>query len=216
MNPTWLSSYLSDSDIKNIGNAIHSAELNTSGEIVAMIVRRSSTIGHIPLLLTLAFTVLFLIFEMGGYILNWSHVPYWIWPFAVLLFYFVSVFLSELAVLQRWLTPKSDQAEQVMRRAQLEFFTNGVNKTKRSTAILIFLSIMEKQAVVLADEAIAKKLPQNTWQDEIDVILTAIKQGHLGDGLVQAIQQAGQDLQQQFPAHKKNENELSNELIIKE
>lgn len=216
MKHNWLKSYLSDTDIKSISKAIHDAELNTSGEIVTMVVSRSSTIGHVPLLLTLVFTVLFLVCEMSRPLLNWLLLPYWTWPLVIFLFYFISIPLSKIAFLQRWFTSQSDLTAQVLRRAQLEFFTNGVNKTKRSTAILIFLSIMERQAVVLADEAIAKKLPAHTWQDEIDVILSAIKQGHLANGLVQAIKQAGENLQQQFPAHKKNENELSNELLIKD
>lgn len=216
MKQLWLKSYLRDPDLKNVSAAIREVELNTSGEVVAMVVRRSSAVGHIPLLLTLAFTVLFLFFELGEHVLNWAHLPYWSWPLVILLFYFISVALSKFAFLQRWLTPQLDQAEQVMRRAQLEFFTNGVNKTNRSTAILIFLSIMERRVIVLADEAIAKKLPPNTWQDEIDIILNAIKHGRLGDGLVQAIHQVGAHLRQAFPAHKVNENELSNELLIKE
>ena len=73
MEEKWVKKYLSESEIADISKAVQAMEQATSGEIVPMIVHRSSAIRHVPVILGLSFALLFLGVEMlglGGWYLN--------------------------------------------------------------------------------------------------------------------------------------------------
>ena len=63
--PKWIRSRLSSEDLKSIEEAVGKMEQKTSGEIVPMIVRRSSTVGHIPLTLIFTFDCYLVYFRPG-------------------------------------------------------------------------------------------------------------------------------------------------------
>jgi putative membrane protein len=215
-NMKWSERLLQSGDAEKVSQAITKAEAATSGEIVPMIVRRSSTTGHVPFMLTLVILVSLLAFEVpqhswfARYGLTWS-------LFFVSLFCFlISIPLSKIVLIQRLMVPQGDQIFQVEERALLEFYKTGIVDTKARTGILLFLSIMEKKAVVLADESIAKKLPPETWKQICDEMIHGIQLGKTADGLVTAIEKCGQILARHFPPTAENPNELKDHLIIKE
>ena len=105
---------------------------------------------------------------------------------------------------------------QVYLRAQTEFYEAKLHKTQGSTGILIFISLMEHGAVILADEAIAQKLPKDTWQHIIDEMISEVKKQNLATALKTAIQKCGDILSRHFPIKKGDVNELSNRLIVRE
>lgn len=213
--PNWVKKYLNEEGADAVAAAVKRAELKTSGEIVPMIVHRSSTVGHIPLAITLLLTSLLLALELSiGSDWHFSGLLYW--PIVLLVVFALSGFLAQLGFIERWFTPKEDQADQVLQRAELEFYRAGLRKTENSTGVLIFLSIAEHRAVVLADKAIAEKLPPDTWQGVIDTVIGSIKSGDLKSGLTQAIERCGEILAKDFPIKEGDTNELPNTLIIKE
>ena len=57
---------------------------------------------------------------------------------------------------------KTDQAKAVVRRAKAEFRRLGINKTHRSTGILILISLEEHMVRIQPDKAIDDLLPQDT------------------------------------------------------
>ncbi len=217
MKNRWINSYLSQDEISRVGQTVKEAEANSTGEIVPMIVRSSSTVGHLPLIITLLLTSITLAIDVPlEHSLKEFHVLSWLWPIVILFYYGFSLVLSRALCVQRWLSLKGDLSHQVHARAQLEFFLNQVHKTEKATAILIFISVMERRAVVLADRAIAEKVPSTAWQEAVDYILNGIKQGKLAEGLTKAIESGGSLLKTHFPAHGAGVNELSNQLVIKE
>ena len=109
-----------------------------------------------------------------------------------------------------------DQAQQVDMRAQIEFYESNIHKTAGDTGVLLLVSLMEHRAVVLADEAIDEKVPYETWEEVIRVMIDGIKKGHVGLGLAAAIERCGEILAEEFPIAEDDENELRDHLIIKE
>ena len=97
----WISKFLSEQEISSITDAVKNAESKTSGEIVPVIVRRSSSVGHIPVLLTSLLVVLFFLLngfnfldhEFKIYFSNFLAVlgPYIALTILTALFYFVSL-----------------------------------------------------------------------------------------------------------------------------
>jgi putative membrane protein len=84
------------------------------------------------------------------------------------------------------------------------------------TGILLFLSLEERKAIVLADEGIAAQLSPSIWDDVIQLILQGAKQNQLTKGFVEAILKCGELLKSYFPLEGENKNELSDRLIIRE
>lgn len=224
--PNWIYKFLSQEEIESISHAVQEAESKTSGEIVPVIVKRSSSVGHLPILIT---TLLLLGFFVSGcfevldheFKLHFSNILGISGAYISLLpifiiFYLISLKLSELQVVQRVLISDMDKAAQVHKRALLEFYLNHVTKTEYKTGIIIFISLMERQTVVMGDEAISKKLPAETWQKIVDKIISAIKENKTAEGLKSAISNCGEILSQNFPDKVKNPNELENHLVIKD
>lgn len=214
----WLRSRLSPEEGKAIEEAIKKAEQKTSGEIVPLIVRRSSTIGHVPLCLLLLLTNMSLILEGGIQFYTQSPLllssPLFMLGALVTLLLLTRI-LSPLEWVQRILTPRQDQALQVNQRAEIEFFEAHMGETQAATGILLMLSLMEHRAVVLADKAINDKLPPDTWHQVIGEMTYGIKSQNISQGMIAGIHRCGELLAQHFPLPPNDTNELSNQLIIK-
>jgi putative membrane protein len=214
--PSWARSMLGNDGAERIERAIADAESRTSGEIVPLLVRRSSTVGHVPLVsFTLLLLCVFLsdlpahLAELGG--------PYLAWLGACwLLAGGLALGLSRLDAVQRLLTPRIDQVRQVDLRAQIEFYELEMSQTQDRTGILLLVSLMEHRAVVLADHSIAEKLDAKIWQELVDLMIQGVKRGDLAAGMAQAIQRCGEILRPHFPIADDDINELRDHLVVKE
>lgn len=214
--PHWAHVFMKDKDFERVSFAVAKAEHTTTGEIVPMIVRRSSAIGHVVIILSLLILALALTLDFDQ-LETFDFVDsHWVvLGFAVVSFG-LALGLARIPTLQRWFTMPADLLFQVERRAELEFHRKGLGATKGKTGVLLFVSLMERRAVVLADESIAKKLPKNTWDEICKLMVSGIHQGLPAEGMISAIQRSGELLSKEFPAHGENPNELSNQLILKE
>jgi putative membrane protein len=103
------------------------------------------------------------------------------------------------------------RVEHAARRA---FRDLGVKKTKDGTGIMLYVSLFERIALVLADRGIASKCPKETWDGVRDLLLKGMKQDDPARGFTQAIAECGRILSKDFPAKGENANELPNELRI--
>lgn len=223
MNKKWITKYLSEEQVAEISKAVQAAEATTDGEIVPMIVRRSSAVRHVPLILGLSFALVFFGVEMlglnGWYVSDFlpflmGHWAYQVGFLCVLLL--IAWGLSHLHPVQRFLTADEDEKEQVEKRAQLEFFLHSLNRTHKKTAVLIFVSVMERRAVILADEGIAKHLPPHIWGEVLKPMTGFLRSGEWSKGFQDAIQRSGELLKQHAPLNGAPANEISNNLIVKE
>ena len=80
--------------------------------------------------------------------------------------------------------------------------------------MLIFVSVAEHYAEILADAGIHKVVPATEWQALVDKLTTAIGDGRPGDGFVLAIEGVGERLARHFPPGTRDPNELPNHLIV--
>ena len=191
--------------------AIAKAELNTSGEIVPMVVAAAYPYPHV----TLAAAILgeFLVLAVGA----------WIFP-QVTSVRVAALILAGLvlggaaglwvAPLRRFLIGGKLAEAEVYRRALQAFHESGLDKTRDRTGILILVSLLERRVHVLADVGIAEKLPQSAWDDVVALVLDGIKHRHLTDGLCDAIQRCGEHLAEHFPRRPDDTNELPDRLLV--
>lgn len=219
--PTWAQSFLSEEDFPKVLEQIRQAESKTQGEIVAVIAKRSSPVGHVPIILVLIWLVLCMSVIIYG---EYNRLFESVLNSEMLIFSMIATCLGWIAVyfgsstmfVQRWLTPASDEIFNVQNRAEKEFFANGLHQTKGQTGVLLFVSLMERRAVVLADRGISTKLEQKTWDEVLGLMISGIKSGKPAEGIVNAVQSAGVLLAKHFPSSGRNQNELADHLIIKE
>ncbi|GAG91737.1 unnamed protein product [marine sediment metagenome] len=212
--PKWLSSHISKTDLEQVESAVKLAEEKTSGEIVPMVVRSSSTVGHVPVIMVLLLLFLFHAIEVTSYFDEFNVML--VTGLSYIILFVVGIFLARFNFVQRLLTSSVDQSTQVQMRAETEFFEANLNSTVGSTGVLIFVSLMEHQVVVLGDKSIAEKVSPDCWQKVIDILISDIKTKNLASGFVDAIAECEKILTPHFPIKADDVDELRNHLIIKE
>ena len=101
-----------------------------------------------------------------------------------------------------------------MRRRAISIFKAAAERrTIGRTGILIYLSMAERRAEIVADEAITKVTTPEIWGDAMAALLIEVKQGRIGDGLVAAIDRVGAVLAEHFPRSATDTNEIPDKLI---
>jgi putative membrane protein len=214
---SWVRKYLKSEDLAHIETCVAEAEKLTSGEIVPMIVRRSSSIGHVAPMLLMMFLLLFFVIieivelEKPGFGHSW-----WTLIGGFLVSFLATRFLANSPRVQYFFINKIDGEWLTKQRAKIEFYEARLEQTKGSTGILLFVSLMERRAVVLADRGIAGKLPESTWDEVVMLLVRGAKSRDLGSGMVQAIQRCQVILSEHFPKLDGDRDELANRPIIKE
>lgn len=213
--PKWVKCNVDEVGLEKIRKAVTDAEKTTSGEIVPMIVRSSASTGHVFWLLALAFLALFTLLAYNTVDrADQYFVAYEIG--ALVAAVALAALLSRFDFVRRLCTPDSDRSASVMRRAQLEFYQQDLKKTKGGTGILIFVSLMEHEAVVLADQGIAQHHKPETWNGVIALLLAGIKAKDFAGGMADAVTLCGRHLSEKFPRAQNDQDELPNRLVIQE
>ena len=199
----------SDQERARISAAISAAERNTSGEIVAVVTEASDAYHYVP----------FLWAALAALIVPWPLIHFtWIavqWIYLVQLL----VFLALIAILwprrmRTALVPRSIQRAHAHRRATEQFLVQNLHTTAGRTGVLIFVSVAERYAEILADKGIDARVRPGTWQNIVDSLTRELSLNHATDGFVQAIERAGHHLAQHFPPGAHDPDELPNHLIV--
>ena len=93
------------------------------------------------------------------------------------------------------------------------FKVGAERRTHGRTGILIYLSMAERRAEIVADEAIAAKVAPEVWGDAMAAMLAHIREGNVADGMIAAIDKVGVVLAEHFPLAEGDTNELPDRLI---
>jgi putative membrane protein len=95
-----------------------------------------------------------------------------------------------------------------------QFLSRGIARTKDRCGILIFVSLAERYARVVADEGIAAKVPQGRWQAAVDALIPHTRDGRIADGFIAAIELCGNELATHFPRNSASGNELPDRIYV--
>ena len=224
-------SILDDAARLRIRDAIAGAEKTTSGEIFAVVARSADDYRYVPVLwamLVALFVPLPLLFARvpSGWVsaagepwdsaLDSVGLPLpgsWIYLAQLLVFLILAVVLS-LPAIKPLLVPAVAKRRHAHGLAVEQFLAHGLHITEARTGVLIFVSLFERYAEIVADAGINSKVDQAVWDDLIAALLADIRTGRLDDGLVGAIDRAGKILATHFPPRPPNRDELPNDLIL--
>lgn len=193
-----------------IEDAISRAEKKTSGEIVVVVTNASDHYSGIGLmwaaLIALSVPLPLILFTN--------------WPVEHIYFVQLAVFALSVALLQ-WqplrfaVVPKWMKQARAHKRAVEEFLAQNLHTTKGRTGVLIYVSFAEHFAELIADNAIDKKVPQETWDQIVRELTDHLSRGERDKGLTAAIEACGKLLAKNFPPGSEDPNELPNHLIVR-
>ena len=200
---------------EQISATISNVEEKTSGEILPIIVHSSdlysashyrcsgffTLTGMILICLfapalileePLYLLVCFLIFSLLGHALSWNKK------------------------IKRIFTKSSEIETEVYQRAIQAFHEHGIVNTTDRNGILIFISLFERQILILADKGIDEKVDKKLWQKMVKSLSFEIYHERLLSGLQKAIEECGTVLAKHFPKTAEDKDEINNQVIVED
>lgn len=202
-------SLISEADRTRISEAIGAAETHTSGEIVCVIAGESDSYYYAPYMWA---ALIALLVPWPFVYLTWWPVQ-WIYALQLAVFLILLVALMPRSV-RLWLVPRRVQTMRAHRRAVEQFLVQNLHTTEGRTGVLIFISVAEHYAEILADRGIHAKVPPDTWQAIVDRLTAKIGEGRTVDAFIQAVNEVGGLLAEHFPPGTRDPNELPDHLIV--
>ena len=121
--------------------------------------------------------------------------------------------LRAIPALKRLFISQAEMTEEVGEAALTAFFRHRLAETRDRTGILLFVSVYERRAVVLADKGINLKVAPETWRQVVDLVLQGIREGRAAEGLCEAITRCGELVTAQFPVRAGDKDELRNLIV---
>ena len=219
---------LSARDHDLVTAAVTKAEHDSDGEIVTIVAGRSDSYHdvalHYAVLAMLVVPALLALLPQGwidwatGLVLGWnpelSRGAAMVILFALLALAFLIVRLALAWMpLRMALTPGRTKTRRVHRRA-IELFRTGCElKTRCRTGVLLYLSLLEHRAEIVADQAIAEKVEPEVWGEAMAVLIDEVKAGRPGEGLANAVEKIGAVVAGILPRTVGDDNELPDRLI---
>ena len=223
---------LTNEDRVRIAEAVTEQEARSSGEIVCVVAGEATAYREVslgwgaaaalvlpPLLLVLGVRPLDLWSGFGGW--GISNLPAGEQVFRALTVYVLlqsAVFLIATSIafipmVRRFLTPASLKRHHVERLARQQFVAAGVSGTQAQTGVLIFVAMVDRQVMVLADAAINEKAGQAAWDAAAKAVEDGMKRNDAIGGVLAAITLCGDALAAHFPFEGADENLLPNEPV---
>ncbi len=223
-----MAGYLSEADHKVVSGAVAAAEAETAGEIVTVITDRSDGYTDVALVwaaiaafTAIAFLTLFPAFYLGlvdevtgNWNAEWTPRGVFGLALAVGILKFAGMWLIQLwRPLKYFLVPGPVKSARVRHHAVAIFKAAAERRTHGRTGILIYLSMEEHRAEIVADEAISSEVDPAVWGEAMAAMLVHIKDGRLAEGMAAAVEKVGAVLAGHLPRLEDDVNELPDRLI---
>ena len=220
--------YLDAAQHRIVSEAVAEAELHTAGEIVTVLADRSDGYTDVALWWAAgaAFTAMtvFAIWPelfltkldwlMGGWGHEWTQGELFSILIGFGLLKFLGVWLFLLwDPLRFLLIPGPAKRARVREQAVKHFKVGAERRTHGRTGVLIYLSMREHRAEIVADEAIAEMVPAEVWGEAMADMLTEIRKDCVAEGLAAGVRDVGKVLSEHFPRAEDDQNELPDRLI---
>ena len=219
----------SPADHDRIATAIADAELRTSGEIVCVVTDKAYRYVSTGLAAAalIAFALPFAVLWLGAddaALMPWrgwtadpaADLRAGIEAYAVVqvAIFVVAAALGARTGLGALLTPRAIKRERVHAEALSQFRARGLGRTRARTGVLIYVSMVDHIAEVVADEGIYAKVPPEFWGTTVAALVGGLRAGDPARGFIDAVALAGGVLAEHFPPEiTDNPNELPDRLI---
>lgn len=200
---------LSASDTRRIEEIIAEIEKRSSAEFVVAVVPRSDRYDRSRAFVAAAWTI-------AAALVYFRFVPWG--REAVGLLFEIPAFaafwlLLGIPSLERLLVPGREAENAVHGAAFRMFAERAIDRTKGRTGILLFVSELERRAVLLGDVGIHERVGSDGWPRLVDHLILRIKEGRAADGIEEVLERLEGTLAERVPVEASDENELPNAVV---
>jgi putative membrane protein len=226
---------LSPDDLGKIEAAVRQAEARTTGEIYCVVTPESSHYAEIPLAWAAGVALLApALLLLGGVHVS---LPDFFSPWSADLvseaiemsvrraligtiilqgvLFVLTALIVDVPAVRRALTPRRLKRHRVQSRAAEQFIAKNLHLTRERTGVLIYVSLGERMAELIADEGIADHVDAHVWDKAMASLTQGLKDGAPGAGFAAAVAQCGEVLAEKFPARPgDNPDELPDAVVM--
>ncbi|MEZ6058668.1 MAG: hypothetical protein R3C01_18355 [Planctomycetaceae bacterium] len=220
-----IQAHFSDSDRQRVNQAIREAEGMTAAEIVPVIARSSGRYDRAEDMVGLWFAAfaigcVWMLYPTPSHDASHWGTPSATWQLVALLaaggmgFLVGAILGTRIDGLRRLFTPKAQMSDEVQLRARSLFFDQRVHHTAGQTGIVLYLSMYERTAAIIADQRIVDALGQQHLDLRCQELTQRLKVASLIDALCETTKQLGIDLSKSLPRSSDDINELPDALVL--
>ncbi len=200
---------ISKKDAQRVATAIRSAEGETSAEIVCVLTSSSSHLTALPVLLA----------ALAALITPWLLMVLTALPVQSLLSAQIAVFcllviLFGLPRVRAGLLPRRARRTIAHQTAMNQFVNRGLAEPSNGPAILIFVSLAERYARIIANDQVASRISDAEWRLALGHLIEKIRSGGIADGFIAAIGTSGAVLKEHFPVGSKASERFADRLHL--
>ena len=220
-----INNHLTEKDRAAIDAAIAEVERKTPGEVVPVVAAASGRYDRAEDFAGLAFGLTAMI---GTWILfqrettpdDWNALPLalpflWIVVVFIVMFIIGMVLATQLWFLRRLFTSSKHMRDEVAEKARQVFFDQRIHRTQSRDGLLIYISLYEKLALLLADESVEQAIGEAGLNELRDQLIADLKRGNLAEALCAVIHEAGNKMADKMPPpDKDDQDELANTLVV--
>jgi putative membrane protein len=178
-----------------VAEAVRAAEAGSRGQVVPVVVARSDAYPEARLRAVLLGAAV----VTAALLLSPLAVTPGELPLAQVAGGLLGWVLARLPPVERWLVGRHTLDQEVRARAMRAFLEHGLHETAEGTGVLLFASLLEREAVVLGDHGIHARVGEEAWQAAVEALVSGMKRGAPADGFVEAIGRCGARLAEHFP-----------------
>lgn len=206
---------LSQKELAGIEAVIKECEQKTDAEFVPVIVKQSDLYpaAHFRVAICLA-----LLLPMALYYAPWTfYDPIW-YLYSSLGGLILGYALAYNHRIKRFFSTRFELTEEVHQRASEYFLENGLHSTNKRTAILIFISLMEKRIEIIADMNVVNALrtaqKKTLFREHIKTFQKQTKAIGLEKSLIELLHGLTRELSTHLPRSVHSVNELPNTVDL--
>ncbi len=213
-----------DDQRRQINEAIARAEGQTRAEIVPVVVTSSGRYDRPEDVVGLwvgviAMAVVYVLLppatnepgSWGGYSTGLSLV--WLVLAMVGGFVVGALVAGWVPMLRRIFTPNKQMRDEVQRRATQAFFDKSIHHTTDATGVLIFVSLFERRAVVLADQRVVEAIGQPALDEACAKLTSELATAGPTAAICDTVTALGEKLAPALPRQAGDVNEHPDELV---
>jgi putative membrane protein len=192
-----------------LAGTVARAEAGTAGEIVVMVSRRAGTYRSVVLLAAL----------IAALLLPWPLIALTTWSAASIVLTQAGLVAALLLAsrqerLRLALVPRGLRRARARDAARRAFWSRGLSLTRSRTGVLLYLSVAERHAEIVADLGVLGRIPQDAWDGILADLVRALGRGEAEAGLTAAVERVGARLAEHLPAGPDDPDELPNRVIV--
>jgi putative membrane protein len=194
---------------QKIADAIRLAEGKTRGEIVCVLAEASSDVTALPVAIAAVAAL-----ALPWLLIATSAMPVQrILSIQILVFVILAILLC-LPKIRVALMPRAARRAAAHRAAMEQFRIRGIARKKDRCGVLIFVSLAERYARIIADDGIAAQVPQAEWQRAVDALTAHMREDRIAEGFIAAIGLCGEKLAAHFPREPGSIDELPDRIYV--